>query len=670
LPSSVTAGTPRPDPQPGFYVSPDGNDAWSGKRPEADEARTDGPFATIQRARDAVRQLKAGGEVRAPLTVCLRKGIYFLDEPLVLAPEDSGAKDCPVTYAAYPGEQVTISGGRRITGWTEKDGLWTAQVPEAKEGKWFFRELFVNGERRFRPRLPKEGYFRIKGLAGIDPKVNYRTPMNRFEYAPGDIDPRWTRQTDIEVVVLHYWVDTHLPVAAIDDSNRIVTFTRKSRRKLTDDYEAKGALYYVDNVFEALREPGQWYLDRKAGVVHYRAKPGEDMTRAEVIAPRLVSLIRLEGKPEQGRYVEHVVFRGLTFSHTAWELPANDAGDAQSAQGVPGAIWASGARDCAIDGCAIRNIGTYGIEIADGCTGIRVAGNEISDTGAGGIKLGGGDAASPAARRTGSCVLSDNHIHHVGQVYHSGAGILIRHSAGNTVSHNEIDHTYYTAISVGWVWGYGPSVSRDNIVEFNHIHDIGQKVLSDMGGVYTLGVSPGTVIRNNVIHDVDSRGYGGWGIYTDEGSTGILIENNVTYRTKSGGFHQHYGKENVVRNNVFAFAREGQIIRSRKELHLSFTFERNIVYWNEGPLLGKTWSDDKFQLDYNLYWNSAGKPVQFDGKPLENWQKRGQDVHSMIADPLFVDPAGDDFRLKDGSPAPRLGFRPIDVGPVGPRKGK
>jgi parallel beta-helix repeat protein len=178
------------------------------------------------------------------------------------------------------------------------------------------------------------------------------------------------------------------------------------------------------------------------------------------------------------------------------------------------------------------------------------------------------------------------------------------------------------------------------------------------------------VIRNNVIHDVDSRGYGGWGIYTDEGSTGILIENNVVYRTKSGGFHQHYGKENVVRNNVFAFAREGQIIRSRKELHLSFTFERNIVYWNEGPLLGKTWSDDKFQLDYNLYWNSAGKPVQFDGKPLADWQKRGQDVHSMIADPLFVDPAGGDFRLKDGSPALRLGFRQIDVGPVGPRKAK
>jgi parallel beta-helix repeat protein len=185
-------------------------------------------------------------------------------------------------------------------------------------------------------------------------------------------------------------------------------------------------------------------------------------------------------------------------------------------------------------------------------------------------------------------------------------------------------------------------------------------MLSDMGGIYTLGVQPGTVIRGNVFHDINSHGYGGWGIYLDEGSTNILVEDNIVYRTKTGGFHQHYGRENTIRGNIFAFSREGQIIRTRMEDHLSFTFERNIVYWNEGHLLGGKWSDsDHYRLDHNLYFNAAGGPVEFAGSSFAEWQARGQDQHSIIADPLFRDPSKGDFRLKPGSPALTLGFREI-----------
>jgi parallel beta-helix repeat protein len=166
---------------------------------------------------------------------------------------------------------------------------------------------------------------------------------------------------------------------------------------------------------------------------------------------------------------------------------------------------------------------------------------------------------------------------------------------------------------------------------------------------------------------VESYGYGGWGIYTDEGSTAILIENNIIYRTKTGGFHQHYGKENVLRNNIFAFSRTDQIQRTRAEPHLSFTFERNIVYWTEGPLLGKNWKDDQFRMDLNCYWNASGQPVTFAGSSLGEWRKRGHDVHSIVADPLFVDAERGDFRLKPQSPAFKLGFQPIDTSGVGPR---
>jgi parallel beta-helix repeat protein len=189
-----------------------------------------------------------------------------------------------------------------------------------------------------------------------------------------------------------------------------------------------------------------------------------------------------------------------------------------------------------------------------------------------------------------------------------------------------------------------------------------------MGGIYTLGVSPGTRVHDNCFHDIDAFDYGGWGLYTDEGSSGIVLENNIVYRTKTGGFHQHYGKENVVRNNVFAFAKEHQLQRTRSEPHTSFVFERNIVYWDgAGPLLGSNWADNHFTMRNNVYWNSGGHDVRFPGNlTLAQWQARyHQDQSSQVADPQFVDVAKFDFRLRDDSPARKLGIQSLDASKFG-----
>jgi hypothetical protein len=170
-----------------------------------------------------------------------------------------------------------------------------------------------------------------------------------------------------------------------------------------------------------------------------------------------------------------------------------------------------------------------------------------------------------------------------------------------------------------------------------------------------------------LIWDVESFGYGGWGIYFDEGSSGYLAENNIAHHLKSAGFHQHYGRENIVRNNIFALGREAQLMRSRNESHISFTIERNLIYSAGAPIFASQWDSKQYILDRNLYWDATGKTAIFPGnRTLETWQKEsGHDLESRVADPLFTNPDAGDFTLRPGSPASQIGFQPIDLSKAG-----
>ncbi len=648
-----------------YYVAPAGNDAWSGRLASPNAAKTDGPFATLQRARNALRQERASGTLNGPGTVLLRGGTYLLREPIVFEPQDSSTSQAPITYAAYPNETPLFSGGERITGWKQVGNRWETTLPEVRDGQWNFVQLWANGERRMRPRLPKSGYFFVQNALEPSPRAEGKG-HDRFGFKAGDVSANWTNLEDIEFLMFQIWIMSRMRPLEINADERTVQFTGRSRTVQHYGAFRKNDRYIIENVKEALSEPGEWYLDRKSGVLSYIPMPGETL-RTTIIAPRAESLVQFAGDPANKKWVQGLTLRGLHFGYTNWVTPAEGNSFSQAEAALPGAIRGVGARHITLQDCQVAHVGTYAIEFAVGSKNNRVENCELLDMAAGGIKLGEMSNTADTERLASHNTIRNNLIAHGGRVHPAAVGVWIGHSPYNKVLNNTIRDFYYTGISPGWSWGYGGSGAHHNEIAYNHISQIGQGVLSDMGGIYTLGVSTGTMIHHNLIHDIQSYDYGGWGIYFDEGTTDVVAENNVVYRTRSAGFHQHYGKNNLVRNNVFAFGGEAQLMRTRPEEHLSFTIERNIVMYNDRPLLGSNWQGDatRFKLDHNIYWNIGKLPVTLNGSSFAQWQAKGQDANSVVADPKFINWQKDDFRLQPDSPALKLGFIPIDISKAG-----
>lgn len=684
-----------------FYVAVNGNDNWGGSLPVPNAARTDGPFRTLAGARDAIRRRKKGGLANRPLTVWVRGGRYVLHEPFVLVPEDSGTKQCPVTYSCYPGEKALFSGGVTVAGWKRgPKSLWTAEVPRINGECIYFRQMFVNGRRRPRARLPKEGYYdtpapvvtRPRNIP-LDSASNDSRNLRGFRFKPGEIRRDWTNLEDVEVVILQFWTEARLFIERIDPITRTVIFTGASFRPLA---WSKG--YYVENVFEGLSQPGEWYLNRKSGLVSYWPLPGEEINKTEVVVPITEELVRFKGDLDGERFVEHIILRDFHFTHTKWMVPkkgyaypqaevaspafpywsspsSTPVQNPQSSQPVPAALALEAARNCKLENNDIAHLGAWGIQLGRGCQQIRVCSNRISDVGGGAIKIGEPVYRERDLEVAGHNVVTDNIIADGCATYLGAPGIWVGQSGFNTIAHNEIRGAWEWAISVGWVWNYMPPTrSRNNFVEYNHIHHLGHSTLGTHGAIYTLGLSPGTCIRHNLIHDISG---GGTGIIQDNGSSAILVEYNLVYRTDRAGLGLNFNVlGNVIQNNVFALGKKAQMGRYGDLPNIqppppnSNFIYRNIFYWREGVLYSdKKWLNFNVIQDYNLYYDASGRPVKFLEYNFGEWTTKGPflDQHSVLADPLFVDVENGDFTLDPDSPAFKIGFEQIDIRNVGPR---
>lgn len=661
-----------------LFVAPNGNDTWSGGLPAPNPDNTDGPLAKPVAARNKLRALKqaAGGSFAGPVEVQVRGGTYRFGAPLRFEAQDGGTDTAPVTWKAFPGEKPVISGGIPITGWVEEGNLWRVTLPEVAAGTWYFSQLYVDGALQMPARDPNlsgdaadpdgDGFF---NTAGVPPGSK-----NSFYYDPGDLAP-FINNNDVLLMMVNVWDVTFLRPDALDTANHTVSFKDVNPATQEQDFFpfeffAPRQRYCVYNSFAALDAPGEWYLDRSTGNLYYRPLPGQTIATTEFVAPRTESLIQVND-PASGT-VGHLNFEGISFQHTAYAFPPNapranlnGLAKTEPQRNIPAAIEAVRFQNSRIIDCEFAHLASWGILFTQNCVSNTIQHCHFHDLGAGSAEVG------RDYQGTSNTTVDNNWIHDGGRVFPFAPGLRIGNSGNNTVTNNEISDFNYTGLMVGWVVGYGASACTNNLVNNNHIHHVGREFLSDLGGIYTLGISPGTQITNNVVHDVFHHpdSYGGWGIYLDEGSSNITVKKNIVYNTGTDGFHLNYGRNNLIENNIFAWSHGQQLSRTAQEPDevLDLTFRKNVVLFNNDDLLAENWLDNRFLFDYNCYYDVSGAadfPFLF--FTFAQWKALGQDAHSIIANPLIPGAANYDFTMSPSSPAiQQIGFQPISTANVG-----
>ena len=621
------------------------------------EMKPGGAVSTLAAARDAARRARPS-ESHETITVTIADGVYPLSEAVVFEPQDSF-----VTYSAAPGARPVFDGGKRITGFTpDAKGVWLAHIDPA----WRFEGLWVNGRRATRARTPNEGYFQAAGqparaLPGVPLSGSPETTM--LQIAPQDAASLRgltdEELKDVNVCVNFTWDMERYHLAGVRPEDGTLQFTGGKRAFFS---LAAFQTLSLENYRAALDSPGEWFLARD-GTLSYIPLPGEDMTRAEVWAPVAMQWLIFKGDEAAGKYVKEVKFNGLVFRYQNYELPSGGAhfGQAESALGA--AIEADGATVLDFLNCEFEHTMTNAVWFRRGCHAILVSHCYLHDLGAGGVKIGDVAISQAGPGHTKFVSVDDSIIHSGGRYFTGAIGVIIFHASNCEIRHCDIADFYYSAISIGWTWGYRATSGGRNRVEDCNLHHLGWAVLSDMAGVYTLGPQPGTVIRGCNVHDIGCASYGGWGMYNDEGSTGVLWENNLVHHTQDAGYHMHYGRGNIVRNNIIAFCAEEHVRRSKPEDYFAFAFERNIVLLGEGKLFAqenKNWDDGRVYLANNVYWKPGGAIADFAGKSWADWQFMGRDTNSVVSDPLFAAPDKGDWTLLPKSPALELGFIPFD----------
>jgi hypothetical protein len=701
-----------------FFVALNGNDAWSGHSPQPNASRTDGPFATLARARDAVREFKQATK-KKDIVVSIRGGVYRLTETLVFSLKDSAPEGGTITYAAYGKEVPILTSGARIQNWRKlkeppaglpaaaRGKVWVADVPRDLDR---FLTLYEAEERL--PRARGEGF-------GPPQYVDKKTsPPEQFSFPAGAMR-NWPDLKDAEVAVIptaNYEMCI-LPLASVDEEHHTATLAYPPSRPI-GKAQFIPISAWVENILEVLDQPGEWVINTAERKVYLWPKTGKPSP--EIVAPRLTELLRIEGAIDydgpKDTPVRGLIFRGLTFNHaerfqwhgyTGWGLQHHwEMFDRPTA-----ALRLRGAENCVVQACRFAATSGTAIRLDLHCQQNRIVDNEIAHIGGVGVLLAGYGPGTKNVNRKNEVV--NNWIHHTGELYWATPGVMVWQSGENRIAHNLIHNTPYSGITVSTRSGLHPGAklhdgarsirsseigdpdkfpewadqepflhARKNIVELNDIHHV-MEVLCDGDGIYISGTGRENHIRQNYIHDCDSDRMAD-GIRCDDAQDETIIEGNLIYRIRRVGQGICSKGKNHILNNVLVDLlpsrlpiRPDRVVRgyiglevnpvtgSRVEHNLCVSrvaecppMIQNRRYGAGGePRLRECKADD------NLYYCFAD--AGWGRKHLETEQPFGVETHSLAADPLFVDFEKGDFRLKPESPALKLGFQPVDWSAIG-----
>lgn len=655
-----------------IYVSPSGNDSNSGSGTE------NNPFGSLQRAIDYARTIRSSKQLTSPIEIKVASGMYPISAPITLTGADSGTEQSPLIITGSGVSMPIISGGVKLEGKLEKvtDHMWKMSVPNIP----MFQQLFVNGKRAIRARTPNLGW-----RLYITPKVDEvllnggGTKDLKLEDQKAAVDNSFAMQTikltesqyeslrkstnvlNSVVCFNHAWDQTRRYVENFSKKDSTITIIGK-QAPIWNRLD-RASQFYFENSMSYLDAPGEWYLETD-GTLYYVPQFEESIENTEMIVPVLEEILFIQGTENQK--VENVYFNNISFQHSRYILPRVGDEPDQASSSTKAAVSVNYANNINFDKCEIAKTANSAIWFKKACTNSKVTRSYLHDLGISGVKIGDKEIPENEDELLTRNITIDNNIIRSGShEIPTGVGVILFRTSDNMISHNDISDFKYSGVSVGWVWGYNYSPTKRNKIIYNHIHHLGWGELSDMGGVYTLASSEGSEVSNNVIHDIYSYAYGGWGLYTDEGSTGIKMENNIVYNCKSSGFHQHYGKDNIIRNNIFVNQIRAQLETTKIEKHNSFSFTNNIIYFTQGKLYARTWDKVNAIVDQNCYWH-AGGDTTFDGKALKEWQKStGKDKRSIIANPLFSNIAQGDFTLNNKSVLSKIGFKPFDYNKAG-----
>ena len=711
---------PKPDQKFDFYISPHGNDNWSGRLPEPNTTHTDGPFATLEKAKSEVRAARSKNP-KAKILVALRGGEYRLQKTVVFSLQDTAGPDGSTTYSAYPGETPILSSGVPIKGWKKLDALPKA-APEVSSGHLWTADIppqltnvltLYDGLKRL-PRAQGRGFTPPHGWKD---DAAGRGPSDIFFFPKGIVE-NYSDFKGAELLVMptaNYEMDI-LPISFVD-RKRLLGVTQTVASRPMGPMQFHSETMWIENRIEDLDKPGEWVFDaenRKIILWPTKDAPGD-----EIVAPLLTELVRIEGAIDYAgptdKPVRNLNFDGLTFAHAErLPRPGQDGWDLQHCWehfDCPSALVRfRGAENCSVNRCRFVASGGAGVRLDLHCQHNRVADSEFAHLGGVGVLLAGYGPGTKDVNRENQ--IANNWIHHIGELTWSSPAIFAWQSGRNEIANNLIHNTPYTGIVVSgriawtrngtvasvrtirwneislqnppWNWHTREPYlhGRLNRVERNEIYDVMER-LGDGNAIYVSGTGKGNLIKENFMHDGDSDHMAGV-IRCDDDQEETIIERNVIYNARS--MHQAIivkGKNDICNNFLVNLTPSRLKIDPKWQLHgyiglevnpaTGAKIQHNIVYSSDPSytpyIQNRTYGRGEeprlrdCDADYNLYF--CPRDPSWAKPHLDAERKFGIELHSESADPLFVDVEHGDLRLKKDSPAFKLGIEPIAFDKIG-----